>query len=120
MLSCGYWDFSFKVSSVDDSQQVQSVAQHKGILVPFNKLNLDIVTCLAIDKYYGKTVVTGSKDSTVIIWQFNDSGLGQPSLDNLFVNKSPLHILFGHDDEVTCVAINCNLDIVVSGSSVYF
>lgn len=31
-----------------------------------------------------------------------------------------LHVLYGHDDEVTCVAIMTELDLAVSGSKVNF
>lgn len=32
------------------------------------------------------------------------------------VQPQPRHILYGHDDEVTCVAANADLDVAVSGS----
>lgn len=34
------------------------------------------------------------------------------------VDEEPQHILSGHNDEVTCVAVNSELDVVISGSKV--
>ena len=34
------------------------------------------------------------------------------------LNNKPVQILYGHDDEVTCVAISVELDLAVSGSKV--
>jgi WD40 repeat protein len=35
---------------------------------------------------------------------------------DLYLLEQPVHILYGHDDEVTCVACSSELDVVVSGS----
>jgi WD40 repeat protein len=97
VLSCGYWDSSFKCSLVESGRTVQSIHQHK-----------DIVTCLALGEQ-GDVLVTGSRDTTVMVWRV-DSALRLP------VVPAPLHVLYGHDDEVTCVAVNQDLDVVASGS----
>ena len=34
------------------------------------------------------------------------------------VDEEPIHILSGHNDEVTCLAVNSELDVVISGSKV--
>jgi hypothetical protein len=120
LLSCGHWDNSFRVSTVDTGVLVHSVSQHK-----------DIVTCMDIAES-GDILVTGSKDTTVMVWQVGDRAaivLANAPAGTALVSSSstsagiepyiverPLHILYGHDDEVTCVAVNTDLDIVVSGS----
>jgi len=55
-------------------------------------------------------VVTGSKDTTVMVWEVDTSSKAQ-----LTENK-PTHILFGHDDEVTAVAADYQYDVVASCS----
>jgi WD40 repeat protein len=107
ILSCQHWDGSFKVSQLDSGALVQSIMHHK-----------DIVTCVAIDPYTSgggvggsDVIVTGSKDTTVVVWNFwEGASVNGASL------VEPRHILHGHDDEVTCVAVHSDLDLIVSGS----
>jgi WD40 repeat protein len=110
ILSCGHWDNSFRCTHIETGQALQTICHHK-----------DIVTCLAISQV-GDVVVTGSKDTTVMVWavqQYANAALtaANPATnpDNYLLEK-PKHILYGHDDEVTVVAVNSNLDVVVSGS----
>jgi len=98
IITCGHWDSTFKCISIENSKQIQSIGAHK-----------DVVTCLDIGTN-GKILVTGSKDTTVMVWE-------AVTKSNTFkVIDQPLHLLSGHNDEVTCVALNIDLDIVVSGS----
>ncbi|KAJ5068516.1 beige/beach-related [Anaeramoeba ignava] len=94
IFSCGYWDNSFKLNQLDTTKLVQSIEYHK-----------DVVTCLSFHK---NTLVTGSRDTTVAVWRFS-------SKTNT-VNEKPRHVLFGHDDNVTCVDVNEDLDIIISAS----
>lgn len=59
---------------------------------------VDVVTCLAIDgNEFGQLLVTGSKDTTIMVWEVIDlTGSGHFQC----VNQKPKHILSGHDDEV--------------------
>lgn len=99
LISCGHWDNSFKVSNVENGKQMQHVLGHK-----------DVVTCVALS-HDERTLVTGSRDTTVMVW-----GVGaRPSAPHR-VEAEPLHILAGHNEEVTCVALNTDVDLVVSGS----
>jgi WD40 repeat protein len=41
----------------------------------------------------GKTLVTGSKDSTLIVWELSTKG-------GTYKIEDPVHVLYGHDDEV--------------------
>ena len=99
VLSCGHWDFSAKCCWVDQSRPTQTLSAHK-----------DIVTCLALG-VDSKTFVTGSKDTTLLVWEIQYQK-GIP----VRVDENPLHILYGHNDDVTCVAVDITLDICVSGS----
>ncbi|KAH3755963.1 beach protein [Pelomyxa schiedti] len=100
IISCGHWDNSFKVTQVDNSHQIQSIRKHE-----------DIVTCLALVQD-GLTLVTGSKDTCLMVWEIayrsGNSGLQ--------IYENPRHILCGHNDEVMCLDVNFELDVVVSGS----
>jgi WD40 repeat protein len=99
LFSCGHWDYSFKVSSVDSGKIIQSVSLHRSV-----------VTCIALACEFGNTwIVTGSRDCTVMVWKIN------PFSEHP-VDTEPIHVLYGHDDSVNSVCVNCELDIVVSGS----
>lgn len=100
ILSCGHWDSSIKCTWIDQSRPQQSLNKHK-----------DIVTCLAIGSD-GNLFVTGSRDTTVLVWEINyNRGYAY------HVDENPIHILYGHNEEVTCVAIDIGLDVCVSGSN---
>lgn len=73
----------------------------------------------------GSVVVTGSRDTTVMVWDVNLSsnnsikrGHADKSAkgDSILMDK-PRHVLCGHDDAVSCVALRVELDLVVSGSN---
>eukprot|EP01132_Coremiostelium_polycephalum_P009076 gene9076-11116_t len=99
LISCGHWDNSFKLSYVDSAKLIQSVVKHK-----------DTVTCFALGAD-DQTLITGSKDTTVMVWNLSTHKSGTPKFDDV-----PVHILYGHDDEITCVDISVDLDISLSGS----
>jgi WD40 repeat protein len=99
LFSCGHWDHSFKATSVESGRLLQSVTAHK-----------DAVTCLAMTSEYGRTwLITGSRDCTLMVWEVQSNR-------EMPIAESPLHILYGHDDAVTSVSVNAELDVVVSGS----
>ena len=102
VFSCGHWDYSFKATTVDTCKLIQSVWHHR-----------DVVSCLAVTSDFGDQhwLVTGSRDCTVMVWEL----LTEKS-ETAPINPQPLHVLYGHDDVVTTVALNAELDIVVSGS----
>jgi WD40 repeat protein len=105
LVSCGHWDHSFRVTSVDSGKQVQVITQHS-----------DVVTCAAYARDFSNMyVATGSRDCTVMVWEVNADFLAQGQGQGP-LKSQPLHILYGHDDAVTCVSINPEFDVVVSGS----
>jgi WD40 repeat protein len=99
LFSCGHWDWSVRVTSVDTGRLVQTLVQHN-----------DVVTCLALTKDFGQRwLVTGSRDCTLIVWDI--------ALDRNFgITITPIRSIYGHDDTINCVAINAELDIILSGS----
>jgi WD40 repeat protein len=98
-----HWDGTFKLSRTDTGALVQSIGAHK-----------DTVTCVAIDSIgSAEVVVTGSKDATVMVWNMTETPAAR---DSLPLDATPRHILHGHDDEVTSVAVNQDFDAIVSAS----
>ncbi|KAL2652898.1 hypothetical protein R1flu_021026 [Riccia fluitans] len=120
LLTCGQWDNSFKVVSLSDGRMIQSNCHHK-----------DVINCLSVAAD-GSVVVTGSCDTTVMVWEVelarikrasvakdssSSSGERIGRLDNpVIISSKPRHVLCGHDDAVTCVVVRVELDLVVSGS----
>jgi len=99
LFSCGHWDQSFKVTSLDSGKLLQSVTHHR-----------DVVTCLALAHDMGRHwLVTASRDCTVVVWEIS------PDKDAP-VPHTPVHVLYGHDDAVNCVAVLAELDLIASGS----
>lgn len=81
----------------------------------------------------GSVVVTGSCDTTVMVWdieltsgsihrrvsRFRESSSHSEKTSKpevVVILDKPRHVLCGHDDSVTCIAVRVELDIVVSGS----
>jgi len=121
LYSCGYWDHSLKVTQLADGRSLQSVRAHT-----------DVVSCLALSDD-GSTLVTGSRDTTLMVWPLVGHHGGAPSSSAIagrmgvggggaaaaagLLPDKPRHVLHGHDDEVTCVVVSAALDTVVSGSA---
>eukprot|EP00124_Ichthyophonus_hoferi_P000506 Ihof_evm4s19 gene=Ihof_evmTU4s19 len=100
IFSGGHWDNSFKMTQVDHCKVLASVIRHA-----------DIVTCVALDSTTGMLLATGSKDRTVMLWRLANP-IGSPP----YVCMQPVHVLLGHHSQVTTLAVNTELDLVVSGS----
>jgi len=73
----------------------------------------DVVTCLSLSSK-GKMLATGSKDTTVCIWELYID----PKDSCYWIRESTKYTLYGHDDEVSSVSINCILDTCISCSKV--
>ncbi|CAM9156621.1 unnamed protein product [Phaeothamnion confervicola] len=104
LFSCGFWDFSVKVTALDSDELVQSIARH-----------LDVVTSLALSEAPGcERLVTASRDCTLMVWALADGCAGggwEPP-----VLPTPLRVLYGHDDALACVAVSAGLDTVASAA----
>ena len=104
VYSCGYWDNSVVCSNLSDGNTVASSLE-------FHK---DVCTCIAVDTQSYRYLVTGSADTTVLVWEI---GKENHQAHENYGLQAPVHTLYGHDKEVTCVAINCAMNMIVSGSS---
>ncbi|XP_075444218.1 neurobeachin-like protein 2 isoform X2 [Ascaphus truei] len=99
LFSGGHWDSSLRVTSLSKGKIVAHITRH-----------LDVVSCLALD-LCGIYLISGSRDTTCMVWQVLQQGGFSCGL-----SPKPVQVLYGHDDEVTCVAISTELDMAVSGS----
>lgn len=99
-FSCGYYDSSLRVDSVETNRRVQTLRYHS-----------EVVTCLSLASDLGQHwLVTGSKDCTLNVWEVNPDRPARP------INPLPLATIRGHDDVINCVAVNPELNLIVSGS----
>ena len=103
MVSVGHYDNSLVVSAMDSTHgnptQTQALFGHK-----------DLVTCVDMD---GESIVTGSRDTTLQLWQVAS---GADGALRFRVAERPKGVYYGHHTEVSCVCISERLDLVVSGS----
>nr|XP_054753108.1 neurobeachin-like protein 1 [Lytechinus pictus] len=96
----GHWDNSLRVFNLKSS----------GRLVAHVTRHMDVVTCVALDGC-GMQLITGSRDTTCMVWEITyQNGMASG------INNKPIQTLYGHDDEVTCVALSSQLDMAVSAS----
>lgn len=99
LFSGGHWDNSLQVINVGKARKINHIVRH-----------IDIVTCLSLD-YCGSHLITGSRDTTCMIWQVIQQGGVSTELA-----QKPIQTLYGHDNEVTAVHISIELDMAVSAS----
>lgn len=73
----------------------------------------------------GSILVTGSYDTTVMVWEVNRVWATEKRFRNAqaeifrrdhVITETPFHILCGHDDVITCLYASVELDMVISGS----
>ncbi|NXW51293.1 NBEL2 protein, partial [Nyctiprogne leucopyga] len=99
LFSGGHWDNSLRVTSLAKGKVIGHITRH-----------IDVVTCLSLD-LCGIYLISGSRDTTCMVWQVLQQGGFSSGLA-----PKPVQVLYGHDAEVTCVAISTELDMAVSGS----
>uniref|UniRef100_A0A8C1VN57 Neurobeachin-like protein 2 n=1 Tax=Cyprinus carpio TaxID=7962 RepID=A0A8C1VN57_CYPCA len=99
LFSGGHWDCSIRVTMLGKAKLVGRICRH-----------IDVVTCLALD-LCGIYLISGSRDTTCMVWQLVQQGGFSSGL-----SPRPVQVLCGHDQEVTCVAISTELDMAISGS----
>lgn len=97
LFSCGNHDNSFRVSIYNNTTLKtwkKFVNQHS-----------DTISCIAVDR---DILLTASNNGLLKIWDL------KPLLDKKEIRLE--HELYGHKDKITCVDINKDEDLVVSGS----
>lgn len=108
IIHSGFWDTSLQLTTLSNGQTFYTVSEHG-----------DVITCLDMGSD-GKTIVTGSTDTSVRIWY--DCGDDNKSKWNIAKKKNssaPIRLketLIGHDDTVTSVSLSTDLGLIVSSS----
>ncbi|KAL0241014.1 hypothetical protein GEMRC1_006250 [Eukaryota sp. GEM-RC1] len=99
LITCGHWDSSFKIFDTKSLTLVLSMCRHK-----------DIITCCSIAESTTQSyLITASRDTTAIVWTFFPS-CSSP------IESTPLHVLHGHDAEISAISSNVDSDVVLTGS----
>ncbi|GES99838.1 neurobeachin-like protein 1 isoform X2 [Rhizophagus clarus] len=90
IISTGHWDDTIKVTLTETGRTIDTIAISED----------------------GRIIVTGNRSSNLLSWKVNLTS------DNEFLNieHTPLRAFYGHDDEITCIVVNAEHDIVISGS----
>ncbi|CAM1319766.1 LRBA (predicted) [Pycnogonum litorale] len=115
IISCGFWDKSFRVFSTDSARITQIIFGHYGVVTCLARSECNITS----DCY----VASGSEDCTVMLWHWNaktQSISGESNSASAGNNQSevatPRVTLTGHEQAVTCIVVSAELGIVVSAS----
>ncbi|CEG50257.1 Kinase A-anchor protein Neurobeachin and related BEACH and WD40 repeat proteins [Plasmopara halstedii] len=112
MISCGYWDGSWRIHWAADGELLQRIAFHKKPILCMARSEDDFTGDMAL--------AFGSEDCTVSVWAL--SKLSASRSRRLFLKKElpvgglPWVLLVGHTSPVVAVALNVDLDVVVSAS----
>jgi WD40 repeat protein len=97
IISCGYWDHSFRVSNIGGSNAARL---HRNYMEGHD----DTISCLSMDKDY---LATASNDGLINIWSYE-----KPPMDTFKLK----HRLFGPLDRITCLDMIVDEDIIACGS----
>ena len=105
LVTGGHWDNSFRVFSVDRGKLTARNTHHNGtpvcyiqvyIMITLSLLSTltlslsDVVTCMALDKAgTGEHLITGSRDTTCVIWQFTNNVRHHIPTSSLFFPLCP-------------------------------
>ena len=115
LLSCGYWDDTVKIHSIDGMKLLCSdIGGHRGP-----------IRCLSMSTD-GALMVTGGEDATCRVWVVDHFDMASALCDGytqtaLGVSNGSgnllklCHILWGHAHPISCLDMSSELDVVVSG-----
>ena len=108
LLSGGHWDTALRCTSLAAPDVCVHSYQHSAV-----------VTCITVGAD-GATIVTGSADSTLVVWSLY-GGVGVPALagapTGALAAPRALHVLCGHRGRVACAAVSTQMDLVLSGAT---
>jgi len=96
LFSAPHWDGRLHCLRPGCAREAQALRAHA-----------DLVSCVAA---VGRTVVSGSRDTTLCVWQLATPPAAQP------LAAQPRCVLAGHEASVSCVCVSEALDCVASAS----
>ena len=104
----GAWDQSLKLLSTSTRRVIYSARGHQ-----------DVISCVSLDTN-DRTCVSGSADGTVMVWTLHrprsQQGAATSSNSTFATLHGPHHVLVGHEGPITAVAIQEELDLILSAS----
>jgi Beige/BEACH domain/WD domain, G-beta repeat len=115
LVSCGYWDNTIKIHGAESWRLMGSkTGGHCGP-----------VRCLRVEQ--DGLMITGGADATCRVWVVDHADMAVALSDGYVQTAlgasndgekllSCCHVLWGHETPITCVDLNSDLDIAVSGS----
>ncbi|KDO28206.1 hypothetical protein SPRG_06255 [Saprolegnia parasitica CBS 223.65] len=113
MVSCGYFDGSWRIHWSADGELLQRIAFHKQRILCMARSEDDVTGDVAL--------AFGSEDCTISVWAISKYAASRPrrmfssgSKKELPVGALPWVLLVGHTRPVVSVALNVHLDIVAS------
>ncbi|OQR93717.1 hypothetical protein ACHHYP_02340 [Achlya hypogyna] len=113
MVSCGYFDGSWRIHWSADGELLQRIAFHKQRILCMARSEDDVTGDVAL--------AFGSEDCTISVWAISKYAASRPrrmfssgSKKELPVGTLPWVLLVGHTRPVVSVALNVHLDIVAS------
>ncbi|OQS07236.1 hypothetical protein THRCLA_00758 [Thraustotheca clavata] len=113
MISCGYFDGSWRIHWSADGELLQRIAFHKQRILCMARSEDDVTGDVAL--------AFGSEDCTISVWAISKYAASRPrrmfstgSKKELPVGNLPWVLLVGHTRPVVSVALNVHLDIVAS------
>lgn len=113
ILSCGYWDNSLKVHSLDHGSSREIASSNGG--------HIGKITSVQLGYQGGHTLITGGDDGTCRVWV-----LESPSLASAFSNQysdddvsndsvlTCVHVLWGHHYPISAISYAHDLDLLLS------
>lgn len=116
LVSCGYWDDTVKLHSADTLRPVaHESGGHNGA-----------IRCLAMDNS-GGLMISGGQDGNCCVWVVDHPDMAIALSDGYIQTAlgastevdqllSCCHVLWGHVTPITCVDLNSDLDVAISGS----
>ena len=118
LISCGYWDETIKVHTIDGLRlRCSENGGHRGP-----------ITCMSLSND-GGLMVTGGQDATCRVWVIDHSHMANAISNGCIKTGSNFksengksnflsccHILWGHETEISCIAFQSDSDLKVSGS----
>ncbi|KAL5271329.1 hypothetical protein ACHWQZ_G001835 [Mnemiopsis leidyi] len=114
LFCAGFWDSSFKSFSVESGKQVQSMFGHRDLVTCISVTESNISLHIPHTRLADGIIVTGSRDATVCVWDWNGKLQRVSGIDGR--HASARSVLTGHVGQVECVHVSGEQGSVVSAS----
>jgi len=103
IISGGHWDYSLQIHNMGSTDLAHQLFPHNDVISAL---------CLSSDM---SILATGSSDCSCLIWDakiFSPQKWGEENRE-----LRPKTILYGHDEAITSIQLNIDLDLIATGST---